>query len=164
MLDTKEMSADGKQPIIGVAKKMEHAHQVATKLKLPFLVYPGAITETSHHLIRFLRQDQRMSRCLLKEGEFYADVNKQGNLRLWSLSVWSSPIIEYRMIWKWARTKFNEALTVGKNTPLSQSIFQTRPLDENDLFKLAVLALPFELSPMGLSVYNTDIEWPVMKD
>jgi hypothetical protein len=153
------------------------AADAAIRLKLPFTVHPYAITDASHRHIRALHIDVDSLRPLkrppepkvkrlailpsrLWTAELYADLcPRRGTLRLWSASIWTSPLHVYRDVWPFATKIYAAARQDVRKAPSWSDHFDPQRVAEIEAYAAADRAGLF-LAPNGLCVLTTDLEWP----
>lgn len=141
----------------------------AAKHHLPFVVHPFAITDVTHQAVRTLHvaiDDEGkwmrlpISSCQLATGELYADLcPRRKTLRLWSSSLWTSPLVLYRCNWEWATKAHDASQQAARQAPSWSD-------DQSESRKAALEAfaaadhVSLHSSPNGLSVLATDLQWP----
>jgi hypothetical protein len=146
------------------------AEQGSAKLKLPFVVHPNCITAWSHREIRRLHAHvddgevlpSPISHFDLGPGEMYADVcRRRGTLRLWTQSIWNSPLYVYRDRWDLAIKAYAAARVDAAKTLATESAVDRRLALETFA---AMRRTSVHCAPNGLVVIQTDLPWPLKLD
>jgi hypothetical protein len=149
------------------------AERASKKLKLPFLVYPGLVTCNDHRSLRkIMHLDPKTKRdsfklpaisaSRLEPGEMFADLSVDGKLRLWSHSLWESPVVRYQREWEWEwANKLFVAAKKTVHTRLAESdINFIKPEREEALVTYEATRGLTQSAPTGLLVLFTNLEWP----
>ena len=165
--ESREMAAEAAMIDSAAHKLRPLAEQVVAHLKLPFVVHPFCITDRSHHSIRrFLVRVNAENRLVpapccafhLSPNEIYADVAKNGMLRLWTTSIWDCPLFVYRDTWAWAIKAFAAGRDDASKSQVWANASSERRLALEMFATMGRMRMP--LSPHGLVVLHTDIPWP----
>lgn len=149
-----------------LSKATRDALDMAHKLGLPFLVYPAMVTQADHQSLRMISHPDhktkgeslkapQISGSRFGPGELFADLDLDGKIRIWTHSLWNSPIVVYQREWDWATKQFAAA----------KKVVQARFPDPTTAERFEAL-VTFQVhkqtcvsSPVGLTVLMTKIEW-----